>query len=229
MLIAALQNRLFMYIPTHLSKYVNKSQHPTVLTSQLGMYGIEETSSDVIHTTPEWFDPNAPVKPFGEEVFDVFENARYDAEQGALCIATGTSTAAVFHLMRVAEWGVRALGKELGLTRVKEVVKPKPGGKLQKPVTKYVPIQNCVWEKIENQLRLKSDAKLNKLRPGPAKDKKQQFYGSVLTDFHGFKLEWRNHVMHTRGTYEETDALRALTHVERFMRSLAEHAKSPEV
>jgi hypothetical protein len=209
----------------HLAKYVNKAQHPTVVTSQLSMYGIDETSSDVMHVTPEWFDPNAPVKPFGERVFDVFADARYDAEHAALCIATGASTAAVFHLMRVAEWGVRALGKALGLTRIKEVLNPKPGSKQQRRRIKYVPIENCVWEKIQDHLRKKSEAKLNRLRPGPAKDRLQQFYGSVLTDFHGFRLEWRNHVMHTRGTYEESDALRALAHVERFVRVLAEHVK----
>lgn len=238
MLIAALQNRLFMYIPVHLGRYVNKSQQPTVITSQLGMYGVEETSNETMHTTPEWFNPNAPVKPFGDKVFDTFEGARYDAEHAALCIATGASTAAIFHLMRVVEHGVRSLGKNLGLSRIKETtyVKPKkpgapcptcgrPDNAPGRKITKTTPIENCVWEKIEGQLRSKIDAKLRALRPGHARDEKQSFYHAALADFHGFKDAWRNHVMHSRGEFGETEAFQVLGHVDRFMRALGEHAK----
>ena len=236
MIIKALQNRLFMYIPVGLSVYVNKSQSPTVLTSQLTMFGIDERSNDTIYTTADWFDPDSPVKPFGDKVFDAFPKARYDAEHAALCIATGAATASVFHLMRTVEHGVRSLGKSLGLSRIKESVnaKSKPGaaspvcptcGKvvsLGKKVTKFTPIENCVWEKIENQIRSKVDARLRLLRPGPARDNKQAFFSQIILDFHGFREAWRNHVMHTRAEFLEPDAMRVLSHVDRFMRLLAE-------
>jgi hypothetical protein len=221
MLTEALQGRSFMYVPVHLSKYVNKSQFPTVITSQLGH------GKDTAHVTGEWFDPDAPVKPFGEKVFEVFPHARYDAEHAALCLAAGAHTAAVFHMMRAVEWGVRYLGKELGLQRIKEVVKAKPGGKYKQDRVRLTPIQNCVWEKIECQIRKKVDARLAKLRPGPAKDKKQAFYSSVLSEFHGFREAWRNHVMHSRKEVEAGDDLKVMGHVTDFMVLLASGRDTP--
>jgi hypothetical protein len=220
MLKEALQERTFMYVPVHLSRYVNKSQFPTVVTSQLG-YG-----KDTVHMTGEWFDPDSPVKPFGEKVFAVFPNAQYDAEHAALCLAAGAATAAVFHMMRVVEWGVRALGQHIGLRKVKDVLKPKPGYKKER--VRLVPIENCTWEKMECQIRKKVDSRLSKLRPGPAKDEKQIFYSSILTAFHGFRGEWRNHVMHTRIEIAEGDDLKVMSHVERFMAQLATRFDEPK-
>ncbi|HLK64634.1 MAG TPA: hypothetical protein VKU19_14415 [Bryobacteraceae bacterium] len=162
------------------------------------------------------------VKPFGQEVHDKFITARYDSEETALCIVAGASTAAVFHMMRVTEIGVKQLGKHMGLSRVKEVQHPKPGGLLKKPKIRFTPIENCVWEKIQDQLRLKIESRLKGLRPGPSKDKKTSQYGSILADFQGFKIAWRNHVMHGRREFSEPEAFQVLGHVGRFMMSISE-------
>lgn len=211
MLTDAMEKRVFMYVPLKVSKYARSHQGPT---TQVPM--VFFAASSVLHES----NPLSK-KPLGDKVYDVFPDARFDAEQFALCMMAGASTAAVFHLMRVVEWGIRKLGHDLGVRKIKEVTQPKPWNKLKKPLVKMVPIENQTWDKIHGYLRAKVDAKMRGLRPGPTKDAKQSFYSALLHDFHGFKDAWRNHVMHTIEEYGEDDALKVLPHVERFMQAMA--------
>jgi hypothetical protein len=201
-LVDALDKRVFMYIPEELSSYAEPFRE---ITGGIPLGAGERFT---------WVSPprDPAVKPFGDVVFNVFDKARYDSEQVALCIVAGASTAAVFHMMRVVEWGMRALGKNLAMQMVKD--QTRTGIKL-------TPIENLTWEKLHNQLRSKADKRIAKLRPGPAKDKRQGFYSSIFHDFHGFREAWRNHVMHTRAEVDEAEAMRVLGHVHRFMTELA--------
>jgi hypothetical protein len=122
-------------------------------------------------------------------------------------------TAAVFHLMRVVEWGLRSFARHLGLLHV--VADRKRG--------KIVPIEYSQWEKILSQLHEKVDAKIDSMRAGPKKQAAQEFYYSALSDVGGFKDAWRNHVMHGRKQYKSADGIAVLGHVERFMKTLADH------
>jgi len=204
-----LQNRVFMYVPLRVSKYAQTYQSP--------MTRLPEPSR-------AWEGQNPlSQKPFGSIVFNVFSGARFDAEQVSLCMVAGASTAAVFHMMRVVEHGVRALGKDLGLRKIKDVHKPIPGGRFTHPKVKLTPLEHCTWDKIHKQLRAKIDTRMAKLRPGPVKDDKQSFYSGLLLDFHGFREAWRNHVMHTREEFRERDAEYVMSHVDRFIRALATH------
>lgn len=56
-------------------------------------------------------------EPFGARVNDAFPEATHDIEESGICLALGRGTAAVFHLMRVVERGLRELGKDLGISR----------------------------------------------------------------------------------------------------------------
>ena len=127
------------------------------------------------------------------------------------CIAVGLPTAAVFHLMRIVELGMRGLAVNLGLLKV--VVNRK--------TRKTVPVQFSEWEKILTQLPEKIEAKINALVRGVTKQKAQEFYYPMLKEITGFKDAWRNHVMHSRSTYTNEEAIAVLAHVERFMKSLA--------
>ena len=202
MLTDALRKRFFMYVPIRVAQFAKSNQAPVTIPAP----SINPLS----------------IRPLGDEVYEKFKDARFDAQQFALCIVAGASTAAVFHMMRVVEWGVRALGKDLGLRKIKDVYKPKPGGSLKTPKVKLTPIENATWEKIQGQLRNKVDKRLSRLRPGPAKDRKSAYYSSILEDFNGFKDAWRNHVMHTRLQCKDGEELRVLSYVDRFMKSLAE-------
>ncbi len=50
---------------------------------------------------------------FGDEVEQAFPSSNYDIAESGKCIALNRSTAAVCHLMRVLEWGLRAMATKL--------------------------------------------------------------------------------------------------------------------
>jgi hypothetical protein len=133
MLTDAMENRVFMYVPLRLAPYAK----PVNLFHQTPKNLID---SDL--RFPLW------KKPFGSRVFLKFAEARYDCEQLALCMIAGASTAAIFHMMRVVEWGIRDLGKDLKLRRIKITIKPKTGGTHRESVNKLLPIENATWEMI---------------------------------------------------------------------------------
>jgi hypothetical protein len=151
---------------------------------------------------------------FGTQVKSVFKEACGDIREAGNCIAVGSGTAAVFHLMRVAECGILKLCEHLGITRVRRSNKPKE--------KKYIPIDYTQWEKMWGAINAKVDAKLNKLRPGKRKQETGEFYYSLLQDIKGFKDAYRNHVMHNRKNYSTKEAEAVFEHVKRFMSSLAD-------
>jgi hypothetical protein len=149
----------------------------------------------------------------GESVSAAFPSAVEDIEESGNCLALECSTAAVFHLMRVVEWGLRALARSLGVKSIK--ANNKPGNK------NYRPLEYSEWEKIIGELQERIESKLAKAKRGPAKQRLQEFYFPALQDIRAFKDAWRNHVMHTRASYTAADAEAVFSHVKRFMQSLA--------
>jgi hypothetical protein len=150
----------------------------------------------------------------GSGVSTAFPSAVPDIREAGNCLAAECNTAAVFHLMRVVEWGLRALCVDLGLKRVKN--KLRRSGKAS-----YVPIEYSEWEKLLDQLQTKVDAKLQRLKRGSSKQHLQQFYYPALQDIRGIRDAWRNHVMHTRDEYNHADADAIMSHVKRLMETLA--------
>ncbi len=53
--------------------------------------------------------------PFGSIVGDVFPDAASDVSEAGKCLALGRGTAAVFHLMRAMECGVKSMSVHLGI------------------------------------------------------------------------------------------------------------------
>jgi hypothetical protein len=150
---------------------------------------------------------------FGTEVNNAYPSAKFDIREAGNCLAVEAGTAAVFHLMRAVEWGLRALCRHLGIYRTRRM---KKSGK-----RKYAPIEYAQWEKMLDDVHLRVDANINKLGQGKRKQDLQQFYYPLLRDLKGFKDAWRNHVMHTRAAYEPKDAAAIFEHVKRFMSTLA--------
>lgn len=137
-------------------------------------------------------------------------DAKEDAREALSCYALERNTAAVFHLMRVAEWGLRAFCHHLGFKRVRSRIKK--SGRLE-----FTPIEYSTWESILGQLRTKVTEKLSKLKRGSTKQQRQEFYNPILSEIEGFKDAWRNHVMHTRKNFNQEDARAIIVHVHRFM------------
>jgi len=153
----------------------------------------------------------------GAHVALVFPDAMPDIRDAGNCLAAECNTAAVFHLMRVVEWGLRDLCYTVGMKSVQ--------GLRKSGSVKHTPISHSQWESILNQLRIAIDAKINRMKPGLAKQRNQEFYYAVLQDISGIRDAWRNHVMHTRSDYNRDDAAAILSHVRRIMQSLAARSK----
>jgi hypothetical protein len=132
--------------------------------------------------------------------FPAVERDVFDATD---CYALGLSTASVFHSMRVAEQGLRALAKE----RKVKLVKNKP-------------LEWGTWQEIiralDDEIRV-----IGGKKAGAAKDAALEFYSGARADLNGFKDEYRNLVSHVRAAYNEHQALRALTTVNAFMERVA--------
>jgi len=142
---------------------------------------------------------------FGVEVQKAFPSAVEDIKTAGTCYANDLNTACVFHLMRAAERGMRILALD---RRVK--------------FKNDAPLEMQGWEDILKGI----ETEVSKIggwpnRLGLAKTQAQEFYNSAMGEFRGFKDAWRNHVMHTRRSYNAEDAKSILGHVCRFMQTLA--------
>jgi len=113
---------------------------------------------------------------FGEQVARKFAKVIIEIEEAGNCIALGRSTAAVFHLMRVMEYGVQRLGKKLGIKLAGEMV----------------------WQRILNDLK----SPIGKLPEKTPREKStKEKYAEVLSLLYVVKLAWRNPTMHPRSSY----------------------------
>ena len=123
------------------------------------------------------------------------------------CLAADLNTAAVFHLMRVVEYAMRATVIHLHL----------PIGD--------IPIEHAEWktliELIEKEVRRKR-AVYDRSEPKKREDFEDcKFYRMVADECFAFKEIWRNNVMHTQGTYSAPAALGVFERVRDFMQRLA--------
>ena len=157
---------------------------------------------------------------FGPEIAAKFASARADIKAAGNCLAVGCHTAAVFHLMRVTELGLRAFCGHLGFDEV--VDKYDRTGQSQH---EYRPVEYATWEKILGQLQGKVEAKITSFSDRKDKQVAQEFYVPIVQEIWALKEAWRNHVMHVRREYIEEDALAAMAHVKRLMTRLVERVE----
>ena len=139
-----------------------------------------------------------------ENVLSSFPEVELDVFSATDCYALEHNIASVFHSMRIAEYGLRALAKERSLS-----------------LAKYKPIEWGTWNEIikalDDEIRVISTTR----KAGPVKDAALEFYSGARADLNGLKDEYRNLVMHVRATYDEYQAIRALTKVHAFMERMA--------
>ncbi len=120
------------------------------------------------------------------------------------CYATDNHTACVFHMMRVAEIGLRALARER---------------KIKLPRDK--PLEWGTWQDIIKGIR--DEVKIIALKKaGAPKDNALSFYNGCLDNIDSFKDEYRNQVMHVRKMYDKHQALRTIERVRDFMVRVSE-------
>jgi len=152
----------------------------------------------------EFFEKDGDEALFGDKVYQNFKSARVEVKDAGNCLAADLNTAAIFHLMRVAEIGLRVLARRLKV-----------------PVKKGQ-LEYLEWKNIIDQIEKKIKENVAKL---PSKTKKKasalEFYHGAIGEFYAFKDVWRNNVMHTRESYAEKEAVPVFNHVRGFMQRLA--------
>ena len=142
--------------------------------------------------------------PFGETVADRFPSANFDIGNSGHAIAVELPTAAVFHLMRVLEIGLTALGKVFAVSLA---------------YTNWEPALAQIESKIAN---MRSDPVWKAL---PDCKEQQEYYSQAVSYLRTVKDAWRNYTMHTRGKYDNNEAEQIFTAVKGFMQKLAERSQ----
>lgn len=139
---------------------------------------------------------------FGQKVIDRFPETTFDIGAAARCLALDEWTAAVFHLMRVLELGLRSIAAMVGI-----------------PSSANVDLQN--WQNIIEQVE-KKIRDIEQQQRSFEKVEALRFYSEAAAQFRYFKDAWRNHVSHARAKYDEQEAFNVWNHVRSFMQQLAE-------
>jgi hypothetical protein len=148
----------------------------------------------------------AKERPFGEAVYQNFPKARAEATEAGNCLALDCNTAAVFHLMRVAEYGLRSIAKKVNVTLTHK-------GQNQ-------PIEYADWDKVITGVQNKITA-MRQLSHGKVREQNLNFYSDAADHCSYVKDIWRNTVSHTRRPYNAAEALAVWQRVEQFMGKLA--------
>lgn len=146
----------------------------------------------------------------GPKVMSAFPSATDDFMEAGNCLAADCNTGGVFHLMRVAEVGLRALAMDRNAS------------------FKNKPVDQQEWGTILGYL----DGTIKALREAPSskwsdpgiKDVQVRFYSEVVAELRSFNEAWRRHIAHARedGIYDHDYANSVFKHVTKFMQKLAE-------
>ena len=150
---------------------------------------------------PEFYGTVSRFEPF---ITDIYSQLSYDIVEAGNCLALDRTTACVFHLMRVMEFGVRSFGDKLGVPLVSEPV----------------------WQVIMDQV----NARIKAMPEKPAAKKRtKEAYAEVAGHLYNVKVAWRNPVMHPKRTYTAEEAEHLFVTVRMFMSSLTRLLKPKSV
>jgi hypothetical protein len=145
-----------------------------------------------------------------QAVLEKFSRTRTDIQAATECYALDCNTATVFHCMRVAEHGLRALAWRLDLRQI---------GK-----QKY-PLEYAEWGAILNAMRGKLNALQQSAGRSSRKAAQTKFYADAASHTDYLNEIWRKEVSHARGPYNAPEALNALTRTRQFMELLAQRLR----
>jgi hypothetical protein len=143
---------------------------------------------------------------FGDKVYQNFKSARAEIKNAGNCLAVDLNTAAVFHLMRASEFGLRALAQHLAA------------------IPEKWPIEFSQWSDVIKDIVTKLEPKVSAIvqtTRGHEKDAASELYNGLLADVRHLKGT-RDRVMHTRESYDEKAALSVFDDVKKFMCRLAD-------
>ena len=144
---------------------------------------------------------------FGKSVRSAFPSAKEEIKAAGNCMAVGLDTAAVFHLMRAAEFGMRALAVKLNVK------------------LKRKPIEHAGWNELIEQIEKKIRDRRERYDKSRKKNKKEleflKFCRMMADELFIFKEIWRNNTMHSISSYNASEAMGVFNRVQSFMQRLA--------
>jgi hypothetical protein len=143
---------------------------------------------------------------FGEPVKKSFPSAVEDIKNAGNCLAVELPTAAVFHLMRVSEHGLRRLARKL---QVKVIDKKQ-----------LCPLEYAEWDKVITAIDNKIKAMKPSLPKGPKRQTQLELYSEANQHCLFMKDIWRNTISHTRKPYSSLEAQSVFERVRDFMQFL---------
>jgi hypothetical protein len=142
-----------------------------------------------------------------EAIWKRFPETETDARDCVDAYVLGLNAATVFHAMRVAECGLRALAEKLKVKLTQKEKKP-------------LPIQFAEWNTVitgcQNKINvLRQKAKSVKVNTA------LNFYSDTAQQCQFLKDIWRNDAAHSRKKYDEIEALGAMSRARDFMQLLS--------
>lgn len=142
--------------------------------------------------------------------YDKFPVARSNIDSACHCFAVEEYTASAFHSMRVAEFGLRWMAKQLKVTISHK--------------KKIVPIEYGDWEQVLTAAKGKIE-EAHRLPKNAKREDELKFYSDVADHCGYMKDLWRNELAHARREYSEPESLAVLNRVCEFMKRLATRVK----
>jgi hypothetical protein len=141
---------------------------------------------------------------FGEKVQDKLPALSRDIESASRAIGVGLPTAAVFHLMRVAEYGLRRLAKRLKVPKNK--IRHKTWGKMLEAINSAIVALTAPGSPplTERQRKLRDHA------------------AEAAAHLNNVKIGWRDSVSHCERDYTQEEAERIFENVKVFTDFLAD-------
>lgn len=141
----------------------------------------------------------APFVPY------IYSGLTYDIVEAGNCLALNRTTACVFHLMRIMEFGVQRLGE-----------------KLKVPID----VKQETWQTILNHV----NGAINRMPDKPAAKKRmKENCAEVAGYLYHVKMAWRNTVMHPKRTYTPEEAEKIFENVKTFVGALIHLLKPKSV
>jgi hypothetical protein len=153
---------------------------------------------------------NIPPPLFSDRAIAAFPSAYMDIVEAGRCLALNRNNAAIYHLMQVAEIGLRTLAWD----RRTVVIKWK----------KKVPLELAQWGDLIVGIQQKMNLINQWPRSKALKDEALRYYKHAVFEVDSFNEIFRKHISHARGELYEPDiAISCWGHVYRFVDILAEH------
>lgn len=142
-----------------------------------------------------------------EPTLKSFPSSRKDIIDGIDCYACGHPTACVFHMVRVAERGLRAIARERGIKAIRN--------------KKAVAIERAQWSELTRELaKVAKDIELT-WKPSRNKDEAMTFYMAAHSHMDYLRVAYRNDVSHVRTEYTDNNAVEIMRHTRLFMNTMS--------